>query len=80
MTGGIGADLVECSGSAPGIASAIDLVRKKGPVCAIGLTGKPSIPFPWDKAAFKVCELTEGDQAIAEIDLQRALKVLLIPE
>jgi len=116
MTGGIGADLVvECSGSAPGIASAIDLVRKKGRVCAIGLTGKSSIPFPWDKAAFKVCDLifnlstsytswdrtihlvasgalpidkvishrmplSEWDRAIAEIDAQRALKVLLIPE
>lgn len=116
MTGGTGADLVvECSGSAPGIASAIDLVRKKGRVCAIGLTGKPNIPFPWDKAAFKVCDLffnlstsytcwdrtihlvstgalpidkvishrmrlSEWDKAIAEIDAQRALKVLLIPE
>ena len=116
MTGGTGADLVvECSGSASGIASAIDLVRKKGRICAIGLTGKPNIPFPWDKAAFKVCDLTfnlstsytswdrtinlvasgalpiekvishrmrlsQWDQAIAEIDAQRALKVLLIPE
>jgi L-iditol 2-dehydrogenase len=116
MTGGIGADLVvECSGSAPGIASAIDLVRKKGRICAIGLTGKSTIPFPWDKAAFKVCDLffnlstsytswdrtinlvaagmlpidkvishrmplSEWEQAIAEIDAQRALKVLLIPE
>lgn len=116
MTGGIGADLVvECSGSAHGIASAIDLVRKKGRICAIGLTGKPTIPFPWDKAAFKVCDLffnlstsytswdrtihlvasgalpidkvishrmrlSEWDRAIAEIDAQRALKVLLIPE
>jgi NADPH:quinone reductase-like Zn-dependent oxidoreductase len=58
MTGGIGARLVvECSGSTPGIASAIDLVRKKGRVSAIGLTGKPSIPFRWDKAAFQVCDL-----------------------
>jgi len=116
MTGGIGADLVvECSGSAAGIASAIDLVRKKGRVCAIGLTGKTTIPFPWDKAAFKVCDLifnlstsytswdrtinlvasgalpvekvishrmrlSEWDAAIAEIDAQRALKILLIPE
>jgi L-iditol 2-dehydrogenase len=116
MTGGIGADLVvECSGSAPGIASAIDLVRKKGRICAIGLTGKSTIPFPWDKAAFKVCDLffnlstsytswdrtinlvaagmlpidkvishrmrlSEWEQAIAEIESQRALKVLLIPE
>jgi L-iditol 2-dehydrogenase len=116
LTGGMGADLVvECSGSAPGIASAIDLVRKKGRICAIGLTGRSSIPFPWDKAAFKVCDLifnlstsytswdrtinlvasgvlpiekvishrmhlSQWDQAIEEIDAQRALKVLLIPE
>jgi L-iditol 2-dehydrogenase len=116
MTGGMGADLViECSGSAAGIASAIDLVRKKGRICAIGLTGKPSIPFPWDKAAFKVCDLifnlstsytswdrtihlvangalpidkiishrlplSQWEYAIREIEAQRALKVLLIPE
>lgn len=116
MTGGIGADLViECSGSAGGIASAIDLVRKKGRICAIGLTGKASIPFPWDKAAFKVCDiifnlstsytswdrtinlvasgalaidqvishklpLSEWRHGFDEIEAQRALKVLLIPE
>jgi L-iditol 2-dehydrogenase len=115
-TGGIGADLVvECSGSAGGIASAVELVRKKGRICAIGLTGKASIPFPWDKAAFKVCDLifnlstsytswertihlvangalpvekvishrlplSQWERAFEEIEAQRALKVLLIPE
>lgn len=115
-TGGLGADLViECSGSAAGIGSAVDLVRKKGRICAIGLTGKPSIPFPWDKAAFKVCDLifnlstsytswdrtinliasgalpadkvishrlplAEWEYGFREIEAQRALKVLLIPE
>ncbi|MHB9022724.1 MAG: zinc-dependent alcohol dehydrogenase [Armatimonadota bacterium] len=58
LTGGIGADLVvECSGAAPAIASTVDLVRKKGRICAIGLTGKESISFPWDKAATKVVDL-----------------------
>jgi L-iditol 2-dehydrogenase len=58
LTGGIGADLViECSGAAPAIASTVDLVRKKGRICAIGLTGKPNIQFPWDKAATKVVDL-----------------------
>ena len=58
LTGGIGADLViEASGSAAGIASTVDLVRKKGRICAIGMTGKDNIPFPWDKAAFKVCDI-----------------------
>jgi len=58
LTGGIGADLViECSGAAPAIASTVELVRKKGRICAIGLTGKESIAFPWDKAATKVVDL-----------------------
>ena len=58
LTAGIGADLViECSGAPPAIASAVDLIRKKGRICVIGLTGKDSIPFPWDKAAFKVCDV-----------------------
>jgi L-iditol 2-dehydrogenase len=58
LTEGLGADLViECSGAAPAIASTVDLIRKKGRICVIGLTGKDSIPFPWDKAAFKVCDV-----------------------
>jgi len=58
LTEGVGADLViECSGAAPAIASTVELIRKKGRICVIGLTGKESIPFPWDKAAFKVCDV-----------------------
>ena len=58
LTGGTGADLVvECSGAAAAIASTVDLVRKKGRICVIGLTGKDTIPFPWDKAAFRVCDV-----------------------
>ena len=58
LTGGFGADLViECSGAAAAIASTVELIRKKGRICVIGLTGKDTIPFPWDKAAFKVCDV-----------------------
>lgn len=58
LTRGLGADLVvECSGAASAIASTVDLVRKKGRICVIGLTGRDSILFPWDKAAFKVCDI-----------------------
>jgi L-iditol 2-dehydrogenase len=58
LSGGLGADLViECSGAAGAIASTVDLIRKKGRICVIGLTGKDTIPFPWDKAAFKVCDV-----------------------
>jgi L-iditol 2-dehydrogenase len=116
LTKGLGADLViEASGSPRAIAGAVDLVRKRGRICVIGLTGRDAIPFPWDKAAFKVCDIifnlstsyTSWDRTIAliatgrlpagelvthrmplgdyrqafeEIEAQRALKVLLIPE
>ncbi|HWQ56874.1 MAG TPA: alcohol dehydrogenase catalytic domain-containing protein [Bryobacteraceae bacterium] len=116
LTGGVGADLViEASGAPPAIASTVDLVRKKGRICAIGLTGKDNIVFPWDKAAFKVCDiifnlstsytswdrtinliagglipagevishrlpLSQWRTAFDEIEAQRALKVILIPD
>lgn len=58
LTNGMGADVViECSGAAAAIGSTVELIRKKGRIGVIGLTGKPTIPFPWDKAAFKVCDL-----------------------
>ena len=116
LTGGLGADLViECSGAPPAIASTVDLVRKKGRICVIGLTGRDSIPFPWDKAAFRACDvifnlstsytswdrtihliasgrlpagevithrlpLAEWRRGFDELEAQRALKVLLIPD
>ena len=58
LTGGIGADLViECSGSPKAIASTVDMVRKKGRICAIGLPGNTPVEFPWNKAQFKVCDI-----------------------
>ena len=58
LSEGLGADLViECSGAAAAIAATVDLIRKKGRICVIGLTGKDMIPFPWDKASFKVCDV-----------------------
>lgn len=57
-TGGLGADLViECSGSPRGITGTIDLVRKLGTICVIGLTGNRSVEVPWDKFAFKVVKV-----------------------
>jgi len=115
LTGGIGADLViECSGAPPAIAGAVDLVRKKGRICAIGLTGGRTVDFPWEKAAFKVVDihfcmstsytswdrsinliaggripagkiithrlpLSDWEFAFAELEAQRALKVILHP-
>lgn len=59
LTEGRGADVVaECSGAAPAIASGIDLLRKMGKFCAIGLSGREKLEFPWDKAQAKVCTIT----------------------
>ncbi len=58
LTGGIGADLVvECSGAPEAIAGTVELVRKRGRICAIGLTGGKTVDFPWEKAAFRVVDL-----------------------
>lgn len=57
-TGGIGADVVvECSGAPKAIAGTVDLVRKKGKICVIGLTGGRNVELAWDKFAFKVVDL-----------------------
>ncbi len=58
LTGSVGADLVvECSGAPAAIAGCVDLIRKKGRICAIGLTGGRTVEFPWEKAAFKVADI-----------------------
>jgi L-iditol 2-dehydrogenase len=58
LTAGIGADLVvECSGSPRAIPETIEFVRKRGKICAIGLTGNRSVEIPWDKFNFKVVDL-----------------------
>ena len=58
LTGGVGADLVvECSGSAGGIASTVGLVRKKGRICAIGISAAETVEFPCRAASFKVCDV-----------------------
>lgn len=58
LTGGHGADVVvECSGSPRAIAGTVDLVRKCGSVCAIGLTGGRPVELPWDKFQFRVVRL-----------------------
>ncbi len=58
LTGGIGADLVvECSGSAGGVAASVPLVRKKGRLCVIGLVAADPVPFPYKAASFKVLDV-----------------------
>ncbi|MFQ6096653.1 MAG: zinc-binding dehydrogenase [Armatimonadota bacterium] len=71
-----GADLVvEASGAAAAINDAVSLVRKRGRICAIGMTGRDEIPFAWDRAIFKACDIyfnlstayTSWDRAISLI-------------
>lgn len=75
-TGGAGADVVvECSGSPRAIPQTVDLVRKRGKICVIGLTGGKTVEVPWDKFAFRVVDLifnlsteyTSWDRSIALI-------------
>ena len=74
LTDGRGADMVvEASGAEPAINMAVDLIRKKGRITVIGMTGKEEIQFAWDKAIFKVCDImfnlstsyTSWDRAIS---------------
>lgn len=58
LTNGRGADVVvECSGAPKAIAGMVDLVRKKGRISVIGLTGGKTVELPWDKFAFKVADV-----------------------
>ena len=57
-TSGRGADLVvECSGSADGIAIAIDAARRRGRIASIGLSGLPSLQVPWDLATSRALDV-----------------------
>jgi len=74
-TRGRGADVVvECSGSVKAIPMTADLVRKRGKICVIGLTGGKNVELPWDKFAFRVaqvffCLSTEYESWDRTIDL-----------
>jgi len=58
LTHRLGADLVvEASGAEAAIRMTPELLRKRGRIAAIGMTGKSDIRFPWDKAIFKACEI-----------------------
>ena len=111
---GIGADLVvEASGAGSAIRTAIQVLKKWGRLCAIGMTGAPTVEVPWNQAMMKVLDvqfnmssswggwdmalklmasgkvkvapmigvrpLTEWEQAFADLEAGRAMKLLLKP-
>ena len=54
MTGGLGVDmLIETSGNEDAIRQAFEMVRRLGTICAIGISGKPEVPIPYDRGIFK---------------------------
>jgi threonine dehydrogenase-like Zn-dependent dehydrogenase len=55
---GIGADLVvEASGAGSAIRTGIRVLRKWGRMCAIGMTGAPTVEVPWNEAMMKVLDV-----------------------
>jgi L-iditol 2-dehydrogenase len=58
LSGGLGADLVtECTGSAQAINSGIDMLRKQGRMCVIGIPGPEQISISWKKAVMKALNM-----------------------
>ena len=58
LTAGRGADLVvEATGSAAAIALALTIVRRRGRLIAVGLSGHPDVPVPWDLAVTRAVDV-----------------------
>lgn len=55
---GIGADLVvEASGAGSAIRTSIRVLKKRGVLCAIGMTAAPTVEIPWNDAMMKVLDV-----------------------
>lgn len=57
-TGGRGVDLlVDTSGAASAINSGVHMLRKRGRMCAVGVSGRQSMEFPWDEALMRAIDI-----------------------
>jgi len=57
-TEGRGVDLVvDTSGAAGAISSGVHMLRRRGRMCAVGVSGRENIEFPWDAALFRAIDL-----------------------
>jgi L-iditol 2-dehydrogenase len=74
---GRGLDVViDTSGAASAIAAGVRMLRRRGRLCALGVSGQPDIPFPYDEALFRAIDLvcsfsssyTSWDRALALIE------------
>lgn len=75
LTDGYGVDVVlECSGSEPGVRSGMELVRKRGWFCQIGLTGKP-ITFDIETICYKELHFS-GSMASRFVNWEKGMALL----
>lgn len=57
-TGGRGVDLVvDTSGAASAISSGVHMLRKRGRMCAVGVSGRQNMEFPWDEALMRAIDI-----------------------
>ena len=75
LTNGYGVDVVlECSGSEPGVRSGMELIRKRGWFCQIGLTGKP-ITFEIETVCYKELHFS-GSMASRFVNWEKGMALL----
>lgn len=57
-TGGRGVDFViDTSGAASAISSGVHMLRKRGRMCAVGVSGRQNMEFPWDEALMRAIDI-----------------------
>lgn len=57
-TQGRGVDVVvDTSGAAGAISSGVSMLRRRGRMCAVGVSGRENVQFPWDDALFRAIDL-----------------------
>lgn len=75
LTDGYGVDVVlECSGSEAGIRSGLEMIKKRGWFCQIGLTGKP-ITFDIETICYKELHFS-GSMASRYLNWEKGIKLI----
>ncbi|MGI6161820.1 MAG: zinc-dependent alcohol dehydrogenase [Christensenellales bacterium] len=75
LTGGFGVDVVaECSGSEAAINSGLNIIKKRGWFCQIGLPGRP-VTFEIEKVCYKELHFS-GSLGSRKISWRRVLRLL----
>lgn len=57
-TNGEGVDFfIESSGNSSVIRESVEMIRKGGKICALGISKENQVNFPWKEAMFKACQI-----------------------